>query len=335
MYNYYYYYYKQKKIRVLTFAPPLREGLMVEEALAMVHRHKTQFYTPADTEPGELILGYIQRHRGEYITSFHFHREEDDVFLMAASCNSDCSSDFIFHTLRNAYELHSIDMIPTNKDSATYLGRMNQEKLGTQFIVHDYRVADTGIKNRSIHELGAVIYERNILGRQPNTMNVLLPRFNESDSMHAQWASIIDRYHKQNEEKKIGQVGGIKIPFTKVEEELNTNEFSDNIGYRGVEIDDAAELIRLVNKKPVWCNDLKAWTLNFNKRVQIASKKNFMLCVDPEKENQVEEFGENTTLLRFGKIEKHRFSLDYGFPYSPMTAMGVALSSFAKKLIVT
>ncbi len=60
-----------------------------------------------------------------------------------------------------------------------------------------------------------------------------------------------------------------------------------------------------------------------------------MLSIDPLKESQVEEFGEQVTLLRTGKFEKHKFTLDYGFPFSPLTAMGVVMSSFAKKMVVT
>ena len=60
-----------------------------------------------------------------------------------------------------------------------------------------------------------------------------------------------------------------------------------------------------------------------------------MLMADPEREIEIEEFGAQTTLLRFGKTEKHKFSLDYGFPFSPMTALGIILSSFAKKMVVT
>ncbi len=272
------------------------------------------------------------------MTSFHFHREDDNEFLMAATAAADLSGPFIFHTLRNSYELKSIDLIPTTKDSAVYLGRMNQTNLGTTFVIHDYRVADESQKGRSIHELGLLLYERNVMGRQPNSMNVLIPRFDESATVHAQWASILERYSFQEQQKVLKRdnapLVSVALPFGAKQVD-SVKDFGGNVEYKAVEVEEAQELLRFVTKKPVWSDELAAWTLNFDGRVSMASKKNFMLTADETIETLVEEFGSQTTLLRFGKTEKHKFSLDYGYPFSPMTALGVVLSSFAKKMIVT
>ena len=39
-------------------------------------------------------------------------------------------------------------------------------------------------------------------------------------------------------------------------------------------------------------------------------------------------------LLSFGKVQKDRFSLDFGSPFTPVSALFVALSTFANKLAV-
>ncbi len=87
--------------------------------------------------------------------------------------------------------------------------------------------------------------------------------------------------------------------------------------------------------KPQWSEEMQAWTLNFNGRVNIASKKNIILTPSKENESMDEEFGSETTCVRFGKFTKHRFSLDYRYPVSPMQVFSVALSTFAKKKVVT
>ena len=88
-------------------------------------------------------------------------------------------------------------------------------------------------------------------------------------------------------------------------------------------------------KTPSWNEQLGARTLNFNGRVKLASKKNFLMVPQANNESMDDEFGADTVCLRFGKVLKDKFSLDYRHPISPMQAMGLCLSSFANKLIVT
>jgi hypothetical protein len=66
-------------------------------------------------------------------------------------------------------------------------------------------------------------------------------------------------------------------------------------------------------------------------RVTISSKKNFILV--PSQYDEI-MFGADTIAVRFGKVSKHRFNLDYRFPFSPLTAFAVALSMFTSKLVV-
>ena len=47
------------------------------------------------------------------------------------------------------------------------------------------------------------------------------------------------------------------------------------------------------------------------------------------------EFGEDEAYFRFGKQTTSRYALDFREPFSPIVAAAVAVSSFAKKLVVT
>ena len=54
-------------------------------------------------------------------------------------------------------------------------------------------------------------------------------------------------------------------------------EDDDAVDYSGIEPEDQLDLTLYSTKKPVWNDDIGAWTLNFNGRAKRASKKNFLL----------------------------------------------------------
>jgi tubby-related protein 1 len=83
---------------------------------------------------------------------------------------------------------------------------------------------------------------------------------------------------------------------------------------------------RLQTRKPIWSDDLEAWTMDFHGRVKLASKKNFLL---------VSENAPNEVLMLFGKVSKSHFSLDFKAPMTVMQAFCIALTSFADKMLVT
>lgn len=68
---------------------------------------------------------------------------------------------------------------------------------------------------------------------------------------------------------------------------------------------------------------MQAFVLNFNGRVDKASVKNFQL-IDNEDENRI--------YLQFGRVGDQEFTLDFQWPFSPMQAFAVALTSFDNKL---
>lgn len=66
----------------------------------------------------------------------------------------------------------------------------------------------------------------------------------------------------------------------------------------------------------------QAYVLDFDGRVEKGSVKNFQLC-DPKNEDFV--------YLQFGRINETSFSMDFKFPFSPIQAFGVCLSSLDSK----
>jgi len=114
----------------------------------------------------------LERHRGEKVTAFHLHREDTGAFILACSCASDMEGPFKFHTLTDSH-LRTMDAIPAAADSAVYLGMMDINFIGTEFVVRDHRW-DDAMSARFSHELGLTVYETNVSGRAPNSMKVVV-----------------------------------------------------------------------------------------------------------------------------------------------------------------
>lgn len=68
--------------------------------------------------------------------------------------------------------------------------------------------------------------------------------------------------------------------------------------------------------------DVQAFVLNFNGRVDKASVKNFQLIDDKD---------ENKVYLQFGRVGDQLFNLDFQWPFSPVQAFAIALTSFDNK----
>ena len=69
-------------------------------ALRTVHRNKLKYYQALPPSE-ELTQCFIERYRGDHLTSFHVHRQVDSAFILGASCAVAMKGDFIFHTLQD------------------------------------------------------------------------------------------------------------------------------------------------------------------------------------------------------------------------------------------
>ena len=92
-----------------------------------------------------------------------------------------------------------------------------------------------------------------------------------------------------------------------------------------VRIDDMQfnNLLPLMNKKPKWDDAHGGHVLNFQGRVTESSVKNFQLCaVDVPSSSSSSSTSSglvnDDVLLQFGRVAKHRFTLDIRYPMSPM-----------------
>ena len=83
------------------------------------------------------------------------------------------------------------------------------------------------------------------------------------------------------------------------------------------------ELIFLANKEATPNPLTGRHSLNFNGRVAKASVKNFQ--IEPPA-------APGAVVLQFGKAAKEDYILDYGYPFSPLQALALALSALAYKL---
>lgn len=376
------------------------------QAKKFIHAHKEKFYrAPAPLPNNQLILGVVERLRGEKVTAFNFHRQDTGQFLMAASCVNEKTGGFLFHTLQDSH-LREWKDLPMNEDSAVFLGRLIPNFLGTEFTLIDHQ-------QKRRNELGFIEYNSNVLGRVPNFLKVAFPKqphrpgdddedhneeeeegkpsrpraattggmgsnnavFNTYNSMMDRNGTISERYKRIKQtrshsliekmrsfslddvEVQLDDIAGGKITTTLA---AAWHDEDDHAGrakvmrmkqlrtrgaltrrdtmtpYGAVEQEDFdSDLVCFETRQPSWNEDLGAWTLNFQGRVKLASKKNFLIVPEQGNNAMEREFGEDTTYLRFGKVTRMTFALDYQAPLSPMLALAIACSAFAHKIVVT
>lgn len=278
-------------------------------------------------------MGYVRRYVGINVTAWHFHKQNGE-FMMAASMNSDATGNCVFSKVNNTFRLSDIRSIPRKATSPVYLGVMVYTFSGRHFTVYDYRVSNPKHKKHKSHQIYDTMhlrYDTNVLARVPNAMKVILARHDEQDALKANWKSLSERLDELNV-AKVRKEEELKLKELKKKDKEAAELEVQHYGPLGVR--EESEVLCFQTKQPVWNEELQAWTLNFDGRVKMASKKNFLLEVE-DKFHLVNEFGEDTEQLRFGKVRKNVYSLDYKYPFCPINALGVAISTFAKKMMVT
>ncbi|KAI5159940.1 tubby [Nematocida ausubeli] len=79
----------------------------------------------------------------------------------------------------------------------------------------------------------------------------------------------------------------------------------------------------LINKPPYFNYESNSYVLNFNGRVTMPSSRNFQV-IHPKDTSYI--------TITFGKIAQNEYILDYSYPWTPVQALSIALSSFSWKL---
>ncbi|KAG5185455.1 tubby C-terminal-like domain-containing protein, partial [Tribonema minus] len=370
----------------------------VEEARRAIFEAKARFFTAPRADDGMVYCG-LTRHRGRHVTAFALHRDDTGEFLLACSMEADGTGPMIFHTQQDSH-LRMLKDITTAQDSASYLGCMVPNFLGTEFRLMDFRESP---ERAGKYEVCAVVYDVNVLGRVPNFFRLLLRRPRTGgDGGGSSSARRPAAAAAAEGARRRGRGGGVDAGLALEQRArgwgqrpqrrlyqwrcssrcLNTvilrrlatrlmhaQVFSDGSGGR-CDTDDAfsihrcsparslchgahalrhhdsssspihqcspaSDIMVLETKRPSWNPALEAWVLNFNGRVRIPSKKNFLGA--PERGNLAmeTEFGDGAVLLRHGKMSKARFSVDFRHPLPPIVALAVCCSTFAQKRVVT
>jgi len=269
---------------------------------ADVHRFVTH---PMPRTAGAMHC-YIKRRKtgaGKLYPEYYLYTRQGDHFLMAAKkqANNKTSN---YHVTLNDRDFA--------KESPDYLGKLRANFVGTEFQLFDRGSSSSSSSSKGAdgagmlglssgpsnvgtprEELGVVVYAANVLGaRGPRKMQAFLPRVSKVDGRAVDW---------------------------KEDEDLADQDAMLERVRRG----DTAKFHHFINKPPRWNDQVGAYVLNFMGRVTMASVKNFQL-IEPE--------DHETVVLQFGRVGKHDFTMDVRWPFTPLQALGVVLSSFDSKI---
>lgn len=188
-------------------------------------------------------------------------------------------------------------LISMNQDELStrnpaYLGKLRSNFLGTQFVIYD-----TGLDPAKKTATPETIREE--LGVALYESNLLT--------------------------NKGPRKMRVLLPFVNLQNERlewKPTRKEESMGER-YQAGDTAGMMTFFNKPPKWNDHIQAFVLNFNGRVDRASVKNFQLIDDQD---------ENTVYLQFGRVGDKDFNLDFQWPFSPLQAFAIALSSFDYKI---
>lgn len=338
-----------------TFSQSGRGGSIDEgmiEARRAIFEAKARFFMSPFPED-EMIYCSVTRHRGVNVVSFNLHRDDTGEFLLACSLDSNLQGPLVFHTLKDSH-LRTMRDIPTSQDCASYLGCMVPNFLGTEFRLMDFRVdpKESSTVEHSeatgAYEVCAIVYNVNVLGRTPNFMKVLLrrPRTGGDASSGGagarrgsnQGAIKLWETHKRKHTRDLSigsPMRSLKQIWKSIADDNDQPKNEEDSNYGCVGMEEGSDIMVFETKRPTWNPNVESWVLNFNGRVRIPSKKNFIVC--PERGNLAmeTEFGEGNSLIRHGKMTKAHFNVDFRHPVPPIVALAVCCSTFSEKRIVT
>lgn len=245
-----------------------------------------------------MVHCYVQRNKGiknKLFPEYRVYLKGNNAFLMTSKKRAgNKTSNYLISMGRNDHD---------NRLSPNILGKLRSNFLGTEYMIYD------GGKNPSYEEsyyedegngdvrceLGAIFYG------STTTLGAKGPR---------------------NMKTCISKVDADGKPV-RVWQPMNKNDDRMADCYKNQEPSQIGKLMSLVNNPPSWNEEVRAFVLNFNGRVTMASIKNFQM---------VEESNPDEILLQFGRTGKDTFSLDVQWPLSPFQAFSLALSSFDSKL---
>jgi len=181
--------------------------------------------------------------------------ENTEFLLSARKTQSNGGSTYIISTNRSGVA-----------DASGIIGYVRSNFVGTAFAIYDNGInpfsqslnAVSNMDSNQIRqELGAVVYEPNILGfKGPRKMTIVLHRMDKDG----------DRPEFRPNDKASTLLGKLKIK-------------------------DQTDLLTLHNKSPQWNEETQSYVLNFGGRVTLASVKNFQIIHDHDLDYIIMQFG--------------------------------------------
>ncbi|KAI7844912.1 hypothetical protein COHA_001560 [Chlorella ohadii] len=152
----------------------------------------------------------------------------------------------------------SVDQHDTSSHSASFVGKLSSNFLGTEFVFHDAGDKHAAGEAGGRCELGATMYQTNVLGSKgPRKMTVVLPKL---DAAGQRPLAVSPR---GEHDSLLGQYKAYSL----------------------------SSCVVLRNKPPRWNQGLGAYCLNFGGRVTQASVKNFQLVSVDNMERTILQFG--------------------------------------------
>ncbi|THU58826.1 hypothetical protein C4D60_Mb03t18540 [Musa balbisiana] len=248
---------------------------------------------------------------------------DDGKFLLAArKCRRPTCTDYLI-------SLHADDM---SRTSATYIGKLRSNFLGTKFTIYDAQPPHAGAMISRSHStrgggseqispkvlagnypVAHIAYELNVSGsRGPRRMHCVM------DSIPASAIKPGGVAPTQIEFLHASLDSFASVPFFRSKSsriECLSGSFS------GMN----EEKLVLKNKNPRWHAQLQCWCLNFRGRVTVASVKNFQLVASDEIGSVSQE--QEKVILQFGKVGKDLFTMDYSYPISAFQAFAICLKT--------
>ena len=270
--------------------------------------------------PG-LTRCYLKRkhNMGEDKDETHYivHDEKSGKVLVAACCRD--GKSFIL----------SSDEKEFDAGSESYLGIVKPNFTGTTFKCLDYGIDPAifpgdGLLHSKAIEHASIVYVTNVLGRVPNAMTVVIPKIEATQS-----DLVGDEQRLFTSTKGDGKADGNDPSASTADTDYvpahHKASMTEKLAKYYNKKDDRVFILK--TRQPIWSDEADAWTMDFNGRVKLASKKNFQLVdINNDKEK---------TLMNFGKVTKEHFSLDYCKPMTLIQCFAVALTSFSDKMMVT
>ncbi|KAL4831665.1 hypothetical protein H8958_014626 [Nasalis larvatus] len=192
--------------------------------------------------------------------------------------------------------LISLDPTDLSRDGDNFMGKVRSNIFGTKFTIFDNGVNPA--QEHLIKNTARIRWELGAVCYEPNILGYLGPR---------KMTVILPGTNSRNQRIDVQ-------PRNEWESLLSRYQRGEKQG-----------LLLLHNKTPLWNEENGVYKLNFHGRVTQTSVKNFQI-MDPKHPEHL--------VLQFGRVGPDTFTMDFCFPFSPLQAFGICLSSFNWKLAV-